>query len=170
MKMKKIAMLLGLVTLTTGCALGGKTEFTCPDPQKGVCVDAHEAFLLAEQGKTAEDFKSNEHLNHGSASNEIDDEVHDHESPSTSKKNDGNNKYRDVAPVAGLMSQPIDQPKPIRMPATILQVWIKPFEDSDGALHMATEAFAEITPRRWSLTNTTVEEFKTLGPFVTTEQ
>jgi conjugal transfer pilus assembly protein TraV len=170
MKTKQIAMLLGLVTLTTGCALGGRTEFTCPDPQNGVCVDAHEAFLLAEQGKTAEDFKKGEHLGHGSKSEERDDEDHEHETASSTSQSDEDNAYRDVAPVAGLMSQPIDQPKPIRMPATILQVWIKPFEDSDGALHMATEAFAEITPRRWSLTNTTVEEFKTLGPFVTTDQ
>jgi len=133
-------------------------------------MNSHEAFLAAEQGKTADDFRGTTYNGHGSPSDDYDDESHDHRSRVLTQTSEGPNAYRDVAPVAGLMSKPIDQPKPIRMPATILQVWIKPFEDSDGALHMATEAFAEITPRRWSLTNTIVEEFKTTGPFVTTDQ
>jgi conjugal transfer pilus assembly protein TraV len=133
-------------------------------------MDSHEAFLAAEQGKTADDFRRSSHNGHGSTSDDYDDEDHSHANRVSSQASEEPNAYRSVAPVAGLMSKPIDQPKPIRMPATILQVWIKPFEDSDGALHMATEAFAEITPRRWSLTNTTVEEFKTTGPFVTTDQ
>ena len=166
---KQKTFLVAAVMALGGCAVGGYDNFSCPDPQNGVCTDAYNAAQLAENGKDAKDFSANTHINHSSGqqeSSQDDDHSHSEGSKSGQNGNDDNaSPYRDVAPVAGLMSRPIDQPKPVLMPATVLEMWFDSYEDSNGILRMPQTAFAEVTPRRWSLTNTKVEQFKSAGPF-----
>ncbi|MGY0314390.1 TraV family lipoprotein (plasmid) [Alteromonas macleodii] len=163
------ALLLGGVVALSGCAVGGYDEFSCPDPQEGVCTDAYNAAQLAESGKDTNDFPSNTHLKHSSGKQVTSqDNGHSHsEEPSSGHSDDVENTspYRDVAPVAGLMSRPVDQPKPVLMPATVLEMWFDSYEDSNGILRMPQTAFAEVTPRRWALNNTKIERYKSAGPF-----
>lgn len=41
--------------------------------------------------------------------------------------------------------------EPHRDAAKILQVWVGPYEDEAGSLHMPTQVFVEIEPRKWSV-------------------
>lgn len=165
----KTVFLLSAITMATGCTISSEPDFTCPDPEKGVCTDAHTAFILAENGKSAKDFhgESSDASSNHRGSNGLND--HDHENGDGENSNGGSaSPYRDVAPIAGLMSRPVDQPKPVLMQATVLEVWVNVWEDQNGSLRLPSTAFVEITPRRWSLEGTKIEEFKTQGPFVTT--
>lgn len=185
---QQIILALSVSVLLGGCTLRGHGEFTCPDAEQGVCTDGHTAFLLAEQGKTAKDF-ANKHVGHSSTSDE-DNHSHDsehendeHNHHENEAKHHGSmgsmnvpnqpssssyaaNQYRDVAPIAGAMRVPVDQPKPILKQATVLEVWISAWEDEDKVLHMPQTSYVEITPRRWSITDTAVNEYRTQGPFV----
>ena len=40
---------------------------------------------------------------------------------------------------------------PLRTPSRVLRVWIAPWEDSVGRLHVPGYTYAEIEPRRWSI-------------------
>lgn len=174
----KTVFVLCAVSLATGCTISGETGFTCPDPENGVCTDAHTAFILAEQGKTASDFKEGSHLGHESSTQKhehhSDDGKHDHGRSEFGEhggiSDDSENPYRDIAPIAGLMRMPEDQPKPVLMQATVLEAWVNVWVDENDVLRLPSSAFVEITPRRWSLDGTKVEDFKTQGPFVTTTQ
>lgn len=177
MKTLKTVFLLSAISLATGCTISGHPDFTCPDPENGVCTDAHTAFILAENGKSAADYTNNSHIGHknGSADGYKDEDGdhtnHDHSdrSGSVNTAKDGKQSpYRDVAPIAGLMRMPVDQPKPVLMQATVLEGWVNVWEDQNGSLRMPSTILVEITPRRWNLEGTNIEEFKTQGPFVTT--
>lgn len=174
MTMKKAlthtATLMTSLMVLGGCAVGGHDEFTCPDPQNGVCTDAYNAAQLAANGKTAKDFQPNTHLNHSSSAQGSSPEAgHSHSEQPTSEQQAMQtgqpSPYRDVAPVAGLMRRPVEQPKPVLLPATVLEMWFDSYEDANGVLRMPQTAFAEVTPRKWTLTNTKVEQFKSSGPF-----
>ena len=40
---------------------------------------------------------------------------------------------------------------PLRTPAVVLRIWMAPWEDTDGRLHVPGYTYAEIEPRRWSI-------------------
>ena len=40
---------------------------------------------------------------------------------------------------------------PLRTPSQVLRVWIAPWEDTAGRLHVPGYTYAEIEPRRWSI-------------------
>lgn len=163
----KTVFMLSAISALSACTISGESEFTCPDPESGICTDAHTAFILAQDGKSAADFKNNKQ-EHNESRGHTD---HDHSTDSVNVKNQAqgeHTQYRDVAPIAGLMRMPIDQPKPVLMQATVLEGWVNVWEDQSGTLRLPSSILVEITPRRWSLDGTNIEEFKTQGPFVTT--
>lgn len=163
----KTVLLLGAISAGTGCTISGEPDFTCPDPESGICTDAHTAFILAQDGKSAEDLKKAD-TGHDNERGHTD---HDHSNQKSGLNSATDGKpspYRDVAPIAGLMRMPVDQPKPVLMQATVLEGWVNVWEDQNGTLRLPSTILVEITPRRWSLDGTNIEEFKTQGPFVTT--
>lgn len=145
---KRQILLISLIALVGGCTVNGHDEFSCPNPENGVCMPADQAYIAAEQGKDANDFRGK-----GDAKKEG-------ESSTTVRS-----EYSDVAPVVGLMSQPIRQPKPVLMPASVLLAWVNQYEDENGVFHMPQSAFVEITPRRWSLSDPAVSKYKSISPF-----
>lgn len=44
-----------------------------------------------------------------------------------------------------------ENPLPIRTPEQVMEVWIAPWEDRDGSLHMASTVYTEIERRRWTV-------------------
>ena len=44
-----------------------------------------------------------------------------------------------------------DNPLPIRMPEKVMEIWIAPWEDNQGSLHMASTIYTEIEQRRWTV-------------------
>ena len=149
--MKRILLITAATTLFAGCTVTGHDEFTCPSAENGVCVPAEDAYIAAEQGKSADEVR------HEMMSPEDAHSAEHHQQSSS--------KYANVAPVAGVLSQPISQPKPILEPAQVLNAWVNVWEDENQILHMPSQAFVEITPRRWTVTETSVQRFKSTGPF-----
>ena len=143
---KQISISLLLLSIT-GCSVTGNDEFTCPNPEEGICMQAEDAYLLAEKGEDAQSIASKK--NTEKASNEQDSSA----------------KYKDYAPVVGVMSQPIAKPKPVLEPAQVLKVWINAWEDDNKVLHMPQTAYVEITPRRWNINDTKVHKYLDSSPF-----
>lgn len=57
---------------------------------------------------------------------------------------------------------------PLRTPAVVLRIWMAPWEDTDGRLHVPGYTYAEIEPRRWSIGQDEPTGGKRLQPLRTT--
>ena len=150
LNMKTQLIALGILTGISGCTVNSNDDFTCPNPEKGICMPAQEAYVHAEAGRTAESISRSRKL-----SNQDD---------GSSEPANGS-KYTDVAPVAGLMTLPLSQPKPILEPAKVLKAWVNFWEDDSNILHMPQVAYVEITPRRWNAVSSNIHKFKSSNPF-----
>lgn len=156
--MKSALKQFGLASLflaVTGCTVVGEEEYSCPEAEKGLCLNAKTAYEIAEDVESAN--KLIAAINKPSDANSEDEEY-------TTSQNE-KNAYQHVSPVIGTMSQPLLQPKPVLMPAKVLRVWVNSYEDKTGVLHMPQTSYVEITPRRWSLGANAERQFKTSAPF-----
>jgi conjugal transfer pilus assembly protein TraV len=59
---------------------------------------------------------------------------------------------------------PLNQPMPVLEPARVVRIWVAPWVDAKGDLHMPGYLFSEITPRRWSLGEAEVAGARVLTP------
>ena len=161
--MKKTILALSAITLLSGCATFKNDEFSCGNGgvlSRGLCISAQDAYEAAEKGKTNMDFHALDHVATRSkkASKH---RAHPIDDVSTGVAP----QLADTAPVVGAMRTPISQPKPLLMPATVLEAWVNAYEDDRGNLHLPSSVFVEVTPRRWSLEATNIESYSTSGPF-----
>lgn len=57
-----------------------------------------------------------------------------------------------------------DNPLPIRMPEKVMEIWIAPWEDNQGSLHMASTIYTEIEQRRWTVGESIVNHQAQITP------
>ena len=58
----------------------------------------------------------------------------------------------------------LSQPMPVLEPARVVRIWVAPWTDNKGDLHMPGYLFSEITPRRWSFGEAEVGNTRVLTP------
>lgn len=58
----------------------------------------------------------------------------------------------------------LDAPQPLRAPPKIMRIWVTPFEDKNGDLHMPGLVYVELEPRRWLVGDREVEASGRLTP------
>jgi conjugal transfer pilus assembly protein TraV len=69
------------------------------------------------------------------------------------------------APRIGEVSNPVKTPLPILRQAEVLMIWIAPWVDEMKDLHMESIIFTEITPRKWSFGEESVQEYQSFTPY-----
>jgi len=57
-------------------------------------------------------------------------------------------------------------PMPLRSQAKIMRVWMAPWEDLDGTLHMPNFMYAEVQDRRWSIGERRMQVAPTITPLL----
>ena len=63
---------------------------------------------------------------------------------------------------------PVETPPktvPLRTQARVMRIWVAPWTDNAGDLHMGGHLFTEIEPRKWSVGNTAPTALSTIQPF-----
>ena len=131
---------IGLLGLG-GCAT---THFQCPTPTGVACMSAPQIYGLTNApGKAGiEAAEGDMRDSHGHL-------IHP-------KEHDGVVSTTDLTADA-VNAQPVTPlPKPgdvipIREPARVMRIWIAPWQDASGNLHMASRVYTEIAPRQWSV-------------------
>lgn len=58
----------------------------------------------------------------------------------------------------------LDAPQPLRAPPKIMRIWVTPFEDKNGDLHMPGLVYVEVEPRHWLVGDREVETSGRLTP------
>lgn len=69
--------------------------------------------------------------------------------------------YADERAVHGYSAE---NPLPIRTPERVMEIWVAPWEDKDGSLHMASAIYTEIEKRRWTVGDSLVDTQAKLQP------
>jgi|TARA_R110002060_G_scaffold9059_2_gene13536 type IV conjugative transfer system lipoprotein TraV len=164
-----LAITVSAALLNSGCTVIGEEEFDCPNPEKGVCLAAQTAYEFAEDSEKVNSYRKF----NSSSGKEFDDSYDEssddpYDSKADNRKSDSiaKNTLRNIAPVAGTLTKPLYQPKPIIEPAKVLRVWVNVYEDASGVLHMPQTSYVEITPRKWALGGGFKDQrFKNSPPF-----
>lgn len=116
--------------LLTGCTIG-RSDFSCPMPNGIACMSAREVYNRSVAGDLNKDGPT-EVAGTGSAAGS------------------GGQPPMDRFPLAPWTNAPsLDAPQPLRAPPKIMRIWVPPFEDKGGDLHMPSLVYVELEPRRW---------------------
>lgn len=143
----KRSFAMGLILLATqlgGCSFLqiGESEYSCKGMPDGVtCMSARDVYQMTE----------NENYREGI----------DRQAAVKQAIEDGDNEKADElqAPVlpdvlAGeryVIPRPAKDPVPIRTQATVMRVWVAPWESETGDLNVPGFIYTEIEPRRWEI-------------------
>lgn len=127
-----------------GCATHSK--FACPAPQGVTCMSAPDVYSATNSG---------DHVTGKGASFREKGTSR----PTEARRQGGQGEIvvgeggalmlTDNAAFYPVEEQP-DQ-LPVRTPAKVMRIWIGPWEDDAGDLHMAEHVFTELEPRRWAI-------------------
>jgi len=136
--MRKVLLVLLSITSLAGCAstMGiGKTEYGC----KG--IPGHQTCSTAED-------------NYKKTDGDLSESPWQQETASKRVKIKRGKDGRPLPIIKIKRSKEVLLPKqhnpiPIRTPARVLRIWIAPWEDKSGDLHMASLVYSEIEKRRW---------------------
>lgn len=124
---------------TTGI---GKADFSCAGPPGGIgCIDSMNVYEITNDPELRDALVAEL-----TAARERDEEVDPYEVLEKLKAK----RTPTVSSVKSIV-EPITQPKPILKPAKVVRIWVAPWVDRKGDLHMPGYVFSEITPRRWEL-------------------
>jgi conjugal transfer pilus assembly protein TraV len=132
------AILLGLA----GCAT---TRYHCPEPEGATCMGPREVYSATE----TQDQISEKKAARATQTDHRDQPVAPRAVSRGIAVEDGALNFTVID-----QSIPVRTPSentPERMPAKIMRVWLAPWEDANGDLHMAERLFTEIERRRWSV-------------------
>lgn len=144
------AILLLLLFLTSGCSgmLGiGSSKYACPGyPDGATCLSAREVYELTDfkdslEGYNEEDSQQGPH--------QI-----EHEPPMPS------------ATTSLIRGFSVEGDIPVRTPAQVMRIWISPWVDREGNLHMPSYVFTEIEPRKWTFGEAERNKMLLLSPLI----
>jgi len=148
-------VLLATAAVASGCTAIGQSDFSCSKPDGVTCMDAVsvyevtndpalEAALRAELKRL--DAEGVENIDPYKVLDELKSKV----APQTVARAE--------------LAEPIKQPLPVLKPAEVVRIWIAPWVDKKGDLHMPGYVFSEITPRRWEFGEVQVDKTTVLAP------
>jgi conjugal transfer pilus assembly protein TraV len=161
---------IGLTTLLTGCASAlnvGESEYGCTGLPEGVqCMSAREVYGLTEQpGPVRADPKAMDE--DGGASDRAAKAALLSRSGKNTEQASVSNEWShpDVKNPHPMASAQLNQdPMPIRTRAKIMRIWVAPWENVNGDLHVSGMVFTELDQRRWNIGTKQHVEAPTLTP------
>lgn len=135
-------ILLILIILVSGCGSLGQSEFTCSGTADGApCIDSMTSLEVSDDDDFRKEYVSE--LKHRRSE---DDDTNSYEVLEKMKGQRNAEGKTDTTNFATAITQPL----PVLEPARVIRIYIKPWIDEQGDLHIPGLLFTEITPRKWS--------------------
>lgn len=146
--MRKVVLLIGLalITLLTGCASvlnPYKSDFHCPETDKGKCVSVQNAYLESiQQNYKEEDEEKSEKLK------DVDYSVPKEDDGKRVQKQ--NNVYQEALyrELAGLLNEPLS---PMVAPPVVMRVLLLPYKGDTNELYMLRYVYFFVDGPKWIL-------------------
>ena len=154
-----LASAVASAAVLSGCAAAGSGQFSCPGRPAGVrCASAVEVYRLTEEsdrmaataGAAVADnpARAAEARAQQQARAEAGAEGVAGEAPADTSTAPG---AIEVSAAAFGPAPLVDRPTPVRTPAQVMRVWVAPWEDTKGVLHVGGYHYLEVVARRWSI-------------------
>jgi conjugal transfer pilus assembly protein TraV len=124
--------------------VGGSAQFACKAPMGVQCDSVSGTYFNAVQQNLPSQQKSAPET---SATPTVMDQLVDKRAPMTHPATGAAPSSQAKSPVAAMR----EVSTPLRSPARVLRLWIKPWEDSDGDLHSQSYVYVPIDAGRWLL-------------------
>ena len=140
----------------SGCAAVGQPDFSCNGmPGNVTCLDAMTVYELTSD--PALDAAVRAEVARLSEAGETDIDT-----KALVAQIKGQRAYTQTGSTT--LMAPLTQPMPVLEPARVVRIWVAPWIDVKGDLHMPGYLFSEITPRRWSFGEAEVGNTRVLTP------
>jgi len=131
-KIIKRMIIAAMVTLS-GCAnqlISGNSNFGCSGiPNGKPCISTEDAYEDSNRSLSKSAWRD--------------------DSKGTGKPTKAVKVVANIEQTKNIMLPESDDPKPIRTPANVMRIWVAPWEDKHGDLHMSSLVYTEIKARRW---------------------
>lgn len=136
--MRRLVLLIFLTTFLVGCASvlnPYKSDFQCPETDKGKCVSVQDAYIESIQKNYNKDEVKSERLKEG-----------DEPRPQDKKNNDYHESlYRELS---GLLKEPLT---PMVAPPKVIRVLLLPYKGDANELYMIRYIYFFVDEPRWIL-------------------
>ncbi len=139
-----------------GCAVGS-SRFSCPGMPQGVrCANVTDIYELTNTvdriEATAEDPLGDDAERAADARAAQRFPVEAGEAAAAGDSPASRRPTRPTGARTGWVQPPrVDRPTPVRTPAQVMRVWMAPWEDTRGVLHVGGYHFVEVAARRWTI-------------------
>ncbi|HGM8086404.1 TPA: type IV conjugative transfer system lipoprotein TraV [Pseudomonas aeruginosa] len=141
-KILRAALLAGLAAHMTGCSFLqiGESEYGCKGMPNGVtCMSARDVYQMTEN----ENFRQEIDAQAAAKADGKEGSEHAVEAPPVVPVVAGGERY--------VVPRPARNPVPIRSQATVMRIWVAPWENDKGDLIVPGYMYTEIEPRRWEI-------------------
>ena len=155
-----VRSLAGLVALIVvgGCTAVGQSDFSCSGPTPGLsCLPATQVYEITNDPELHRKVVSALE-----AAAQENDEL-DHQAIVAAVIA----THKPQVEVVKKIAKTVTQPQPVLHPAEVLRIYLSPWVDAKGDLHMPSYVFTEVTPRRWSIGEELLPEMQILAPIQT---
>jgi conjugal transfer pilus assembly protein TraV len=135
---------IALATQLGGCSWLqiGESEYSCKGMPDGVtCMSARDVYQMTENENFREGIERKDEV--AKALREGDTEKAKELQASVSPKMLAGERF--------VIPRPARDPVPIRTQATVMRVWVAPWESESGDLNVPGYIYTEIEPRRWEI-------------------
>ncbi|ASJ88545.1 TPA: type IV conjugative transfer system lipoprotein TraV [Pseudomonas aeruginosa] len=136
--------MLALVLQLGGCSFLqiGESEYSCKGMPDGVtCMSARDVYQITENENFRQQIEKDAALKKAVEEGEdgAEDQIAARATPSVA----AGERY--------VIPRPAREPVPIRTQATVMRIWVAPWESAQGDLNVPGYIYTEIEPRRWEI-------------------
>lgn len=159
-----LGLAFALLTLQLGgCSFLqiGESEYSCKGMPEGVtCMSARDVYQMTENENFRQQIERDQALT--KAVQEGDDDaqemIRERATPSVAS----GERY--------VIPRPARDPVPIRTQATVMRIWVAPWESAEGDLNVPGFIYTEIEPRRWEIGTPAPRPTPTIRPLESRKQ
>jgi len=158
MKMR-ITLSLAMAIVLTGCVTG-QSEFSCGKPDGVTCMDSISVLEVTNDPALERALRAR--IKALDAAGVAPGEINPYEILAELKAMRA--PVGPGLPQTRTLTQPINGPLPVLEPAKVVRIWIAPWIDRKSDLHLPGYIFSEITPRRWTIGESEIDDAPIVAP------
>lgn len=165
-KITKRTLMAGIAlaaTQLTGCSFLqiGESEYSCKGMPDGVtCMSARDVYQMTENENFRKQIEEDAAAN--KAKEEGDEDAQKLLEMSATPKMVSGERY--------VIPRPARDPVPIRTQATVMRIWVAPWESEVGDLNVPGFIYTEIEPRRWEIGTPAPKPTPTIRPLAARQE
>lgn len=165
-KIMKSTILAGIALAASqlsGCSFlqVGESEYSCKGMPEGVtCMSARDVYQMTENENFRKQIDEDAAIK--KAYEEGDEDAQKNLEMSSAPKMVSGERY--------VIPRPARDPVPIRTQATVMRIWVAPWESAVGDLNVPGYIYTEIEPRRWEIGTPAPKPTPTIRPLAARQE